>query len=302
MSRHRKSLFTLPRIFGLGALLLVIILLGGYLLLDGKDMGILNAQGIIANKQKELLIFTTLLGLVIVIPVFIMLFGFAWRYREGNKKQVKHTPDADGNRFLELLWWGIPIIIIAVLSVVTWTSSHDLDPYRSLDSDKKPITIKVVALQWKWLFIYPDQKIATVNEVRFPEKTPVNFEITADAPMSSFWIPNLGSQVYAMNGMTSQLKLEADGVGEYRGTNTNINGEGYAKMQFTARSTSQSDFDRWSNIIATSGNSLDWATYETVAKPSSDMPVTYYAARDTTVFDKVLAKYMDHAMSSMEHN
>ena len=136
-----------------------------------------------------------------------MLFVFTWKYREGNSKKVKYTPDVSGNHVIEALWWGIPTLIITILAIVTWVSTHDLDPYKKLDSATKPITIQVVALQWKWLFIYPDQEIATINEVRFPEKTPVNFRLTADAPMSAFWIPNLDSQTYAMNGMMSQLNL-----------------------------------------------------------------------------------------------
>lgn len=280
-------------------LILVIVVLGSYLLLNGKNIAVLNPQGIIADKQMSLMIFTTLLGMVVVVPVWIMLFLFAYRYRASNTK-AKYTPDVEGNRFIETLWWGIPIIIILVLSVVTWFSSHDLDPYKQLQSDKKAITIRVVAMQWKWLFIYPGQGVASVNEVRFPAGTPVNFELTGDAPMSAFWIPNLGSQVYAMNGMVSKLSLQADNEGEFPGSNTNISGEGYATMKFKAIATSQEDFDRWVGNVTESENHMTWQVYGELAKPSKANQVTYYHLHDADVFDKIVAKYMDHDQSATE--
>lgn len=272
------------------------------ILLVDKNIAVLNPQGIIASKERDLMIFTTLLGLVVIIPVFIMLFSFAWKYREGNPKKTKYTPDVGGSRVIETLWWGIPTLIITILGVVTWISTHDLDPYKKLSSDQKPITIQVVALQWKWLFLYPEQGVATVNEVRFPEKTPVDFKITADAPMSAFWIPNLGSQTYAMNGMTSQLSLMADRTGEYHGSNTNINGEGYAKMRFKAISTPRDEFDRWSRAVATSDNHFTWDEYEQLAQPNrdNDQPVAYYMLHQPDIFDQVLAKYMGHGAHSPE--
>lgn len=293
MKTPRKPFFTLWRIVSLTVFVLIICGLGAFLLLDGQNIAVLNPQGVIADKQKDLIIFTTLLGMIVVMPVFIMLFAFAWKYREGNTK-ARYTPEADGNRVIEWIWWGIPLIIITVLGVVTWNSTHDLDPYKKLASDKPAIIIQVVALQWKWLFLYPEQGIATVNEVRFPENTPVNFRITADAPMSAFWIPNLGTQTYAMNGMTSQLSLQAHKTGEYRGSNTNISGEGYAEMDFKAISTSQNEFDLWANALADSNKHLDWDMYQELAQPNRDQPVVYYMLHDANLYDKILDKYMDH--------
>lgn len=296
----RSNSRRLWRIIGISTLVVIAAVLGFGLLLKGADISVLNPQGIIAEKQKKLLIFTFLLGMVVVIPVFIMLFGFAWRYREGNGK-AKYTPDHDHDKWLEVLWWGIPIAIIGILSVVTWVTSHDLDPYKSLSSDKKPVTIRVVALQWKWLFLYPEQGIATVNEVRFPEDTPVNFELTADAPMNGFWIPSLGSQTYAMTGMSSKLSLQANTTGEYRGSSTNISGEGYAGMDFTAVSMTRTEFDRWAGVIAAeSGSHLDWDIYQELAKPSKDAPVTYYMLHEPALYDKIIAKYMQHGGSTPE--
>lgn len=298
MAKETSSRKRLLRMIAMAVLVLIIAALGTYLLLHGKNIAVLNPQGIIADKEHGLIIFTMMLGMIVVIPVFIMLFGFAWKYREGNEKAT-YTPEDDHNKWIEALWWGIPIAIIGVLSVVTWVSSHDLDPYKKLDSDTKPIKIQVIALQWKWLFIYPDQGIATVNEVRFPEKTPVNFELTADAPMSAFWIPNLGTQIYAMSGMSSQLSLEASSTGEYRGATSNINGKGYSGMTFKAISTPRSEFDIWAHNIATSNNHLDWNRYSgELAKPSENNQVTYYMLHDQGLYNKVIMKYMDQEGNS----
>jgi len=292
------AFITVKKVVGLLALLVVIVTLGLVLYLQDKNIPVLNPQGIIADKQLSLLVFTTILGLFVIIPVFIMMFAFAWKYRENSKKKPKYTPDVGGNKMFELLWWGIPFVIIIILSIVTWFSTHDLDPYKPLRSSTKPITIQVVALQWRWLFIYPEQNIATINEVRFPEKTPINFEISGDAPMSAFWIPSLGSQTYAMNGMTSQLKLEANGVGEYIGMNTNINGEGYADMRFKAISLRSSDFIDWANNVRMTEPGLNWNKYEAIQPQTRDTSVYRYSLIDHDIFDRILMKYMDHGGSS----
>src|SRR4051812_406278 len=171
-----------------------VIVAGASFFFQHYNVDVLNPQGDIARQQRNLIAFTTALGMTVVVPVFIMLGLFAWKFREGNHK-AKYRPEWDGNTWLEVIWWGIPILIILILSVVTWRTSHDLDPYKALDSKVKPVEVQVVALQWKWLFIYPEQKIASVNLLQIPEKTPINFTITSDAPMNSFWIPSLGSQV-----------------------------------------------------------------------------------------------------------
>ena len=268
-------------------------------MLQGRSIAILDPKGVIANQQLDLITFTVLLGMVVVIPVFILLFVFATKYRATNKK-AKYDPEHHGNTLLELVWWGIPFAIILILSIVTWVSSHQLDPYRELSSDKKPVRVQVVALQWKWLFLYPEQGIASVNELRIPEKTPVNFEISADSPMSTFWIPELGSQIYAMNGMTTRLSLQADHVGEYRGTNTNISGEGYAEMNFKTIASSRAEFDQWVKNLQGLNKHLTWTEYETLAKPSRKQPVVYYMPHESNLYDKIIAKYMDHGSSHKE--
>jgi cytochrome o ubiquinol oxidase subunit 2 len=287
MTRRQLVCMGVAIVFGLA-----IAGLGLYLLIHDKNIAVLNPQGLVADQQRDLIVFTTLLGMLVVVPVFIMLFVIAWRYREGGR--ATYTPSADHNVRIEALWWGIPIAIILVLSVVTWVTTHQLDPYKPLVHDKQPIRIQVVALQWKWLFLYPDRQIATVNEVRFPKDTPVNFELTADSPMSAFWIPSLGSQTYAMNGMTAKLSLQAHEVGEYHGSNTNISGEGYAGMNFKAISTTHEEFDEWVKNLANMDSHLDWAMYEQLAQPSKDVPVTYYMLHDTGLYDKIMAKYMGY--------
>ncbi len=276
--------------------ILVVFVLGvagllGVLFFGGSNMVVLNPKGTIADKQRALMIVATLLMLLIVIPVFALTFGIAWKYRAGNTS-AKYTPEWDGSHIAETIWWLVPLAIISVLAVIAWRSSHELDPYKRLDTAAKPITIQVVALNWKWLFIYPEQDIATVNVVQFPEKTPVNFEITADAPMNSFWIPQLGGQVYAMAGMKTQLHLMADGVGSYAGSSANLSGQGFAGMKFRATSSSQADFDQWVRSAKHSPNRLSKSAYKSLAKPSQNNPPAYYSARDEHLYDTVIMKYM----------
>ena len=165
------------------------------------NIPVLEPRGTIAAHEKHLMLITVLLAGIVVLPVFGMLFAFAWRYREGNARKAKYSPELAGNRAAETVWWLIPSIIILILSVVAWNSSHALDPYEPIASNVKPLNVEVVAMDWKWLFIYPDQRVASVNSLEIPVNTPVNFTITADAPMNSFWIPQLGGQIYAMPGM-----------------------------------------------------------------------------------------------------
>lgn len=272
-------------VLALAAISLAVVYFGGV------NIDVLNPQGHIAARERDLIVFTLLLSLVVVLPVFFMLFFFAWKYRADNHK-ARYTPDWDGNKWLEVVWWGIPCVIILILGVITWKSSHELDPYRAIDSTVKPVTVQVVALQWKWLFIYPDQKIATINDLRFPEKTPINFVITGDAPMNSFWIPSLGGQVYAMSGMSTKLHLIADTIGEYKGSSANISGEGFADMAFTAKSVSRQDFDAWTKDTATTGGSLDGDRYVQLAQPGVPHEAQYFKLGDASLYDTIIMKYM----------
>jgi len=177
------------------------------------------------------------------------------------------------------------------LGYLTWVSSHHLDPYRPLDSDVKPITIQVVALDWKWLFIYPEQGIATVNKIVFPANTPVNFQITSDSVMNSFFIPALGGQIYAMAGMQTKLHLIANENGEFDGISANYSGAGFTGMKFKAVATSQADFNAWVSEVKSAPKQLDSAEYEALAKPSEKNPVELYSSYKPNLFQVILDKY-----------
>src|SRR3989344_605863 len=254
------------------------------------NFALFNPKGWIASEQKELIITATMLMLMAVIPVLVITFVFAWKYRAGNN--AKYAPTFDHSRLLQFTWWTALCAIIVVLSVIAWKSSYALDPRKTLKSNIKPITIQVVALEWKWLFIYPEQNIATVNFMQFPEDTPINFEITADAPMNSFWIPQLGGQMYAMSGMKTKLHLEASDPGTYRGLSSNISGEGFAGINFTAVASSNADFDTWVRTVKQSSNILNLNEYDKLAEPSKNNPVTLYSFVEDNLLDTIIMKFM----------
>lgn len=289
--------------FKVTAIVLVLLtagVLGAWLLRD-MNIAVLNPKGTIGQQQYDLIIISTLLMLIVVIPVFVLTFFIVWKYRASNTK-AKYTPDWDSNRKLEAIWWGLPLLIIALLSVIIWKSSHDLDPYKPLASTTKPLTIQVVALDWKWLFLYPEQGVASVNFIQIPVNTPVNFRITADAPMNSFWIPNLGGQVYAMAGMETKLHLEASETGDYQGSSANISGEGFASMRFTAKAGSQSDFASWVQTTKKSQNHLTRDEYDKLAEPEGNIAPMYYGAFDGNLYDTIIMKYMKpQAKSEGQH-
>jgi cytochrome o ubiquinol oxidase subunit 2 len=263
-----------------------------YLIYDYSDsIAMLNPKGLIALKERNLIYTALLLMLLVVIPVFILTIYVSVKYRADNK-DADYTPEWDNSNLLEVIWWGFPFLIIFILSILTWTSSHELDPFKPLDSEVKPLRIQVVAMRWKWLFIYPEQNIASVNFFQFPEKTPINFEITSDAPMNSFWIPQIGGQIYAMPGMKTKLHLIADHVGDYNGASANISGTGFAGMTFVARASTPGDFEKWVETVRQSGASFDKDQYKELAKPSSYNPVATFKLANNELFDWVVMKPM----------
>lgn len=255
-----------------------------------KNIALLFAKGHIALEQRNLLFIIQAIMLLVVIPVYILTFIFSWLYRaHGNGK---YTPDWDDNRTLEYIWWGVPLFFTLVVSILTWIATYDLDPYKPLQSEKKPVRIQVVALQWKWLFIYPEEKIATVNFLQFPEQTPINFEITADAPMNSFWIPELGGQIYAMPGMQTKLHLIANEIGEFRGSSANLSGEGFASMHFIAKASSDEEYQKWVEDVKQSTKSLGIQEYKQLALPSANTPVGLYLLQQEDLFHRIIMKFM----------
>ncbi len=271
-------------------LVFTVVFIGAVYLYQGS-IAVLSPQGIIGKKQSDLLILSIYLMLIVVVPVFLMTILIVWKYR-ASRNHSDFDPGFTHSTKAELIWWGVPFIIILILSVLTWKGSHELDPFKPLESEVEPLTVQVVALQWKWLFIYPEQKIAAVNFFQFPEKTPVHFEITSDAPMNSFWIPALGGQIYAMAGMKSQLYLMADAPGNYRGLSANISGDGFSGMNFVAKASSEAEFQEWVQALQASSRVLDRSSYEELAEPSAYVPESFYRLGDRSLFDWVIMKYM----------
>lgn len=255
------------------------------------NIAVMNPKGIIASKEREIIITASLLMLIVVIPVFIFALVFGWKYREGNTKAT-HAPDWEHNYVAEICWWGVPLIIILILAVITWKTSHSLNPFKPLENGKKPIAIQAVALRWKWLFIYPEEGVATVNYIVFPENTPIDFEITSDAPMNSFWIPQLAGQIYAMPSMRSHIHLIADEKGDYRGSSANISGKGFAGMFFTAKVRSDDEYYSWIKQARTSPKVLNWSEYTKLVEPSEYNPEETYVLGDREIFEQILLQYV----------
>jgi len=260
------------------------------LLLSGCGMTLLEPKGQVGMAEKDLIITATLLMLVVVVPVILMTIAFAWKYRASNTKAT-YLPDWSHSTKIEVAVWGVPLILLIFLGIITYKSTHALDPYRPLESDVKPVTIQVVSLDWKWLFIYPEQGIATVNKIVFPANTPVNFQITSDSVMNSFFIPALGGQIYAMAGMQTKLHLIANEKGEFDGISANYSGEGFTGMKFTATATSQADFDAWVADVKKSPKRLETAEYAALAKPSERNPVELYSSYTPDLFKIIVDKY-----------
>lgn len=272
-----------------------VAILAGFVLLlaafaQHAGIPVLVPAGSIAGAERTLMMHAVFLMLIVVVPVFILAIFIAWHYRESNSSAA-YTPDWEQSRMEEFIWWSIPFEIILVLAALTWSGAHELDPYRAIVSANPPLTVEVVALPWKWLFIYPDQGVASVNEAAIPVDRPVEFRITADAPMNSFWIPALGGQEYAMTGMTTVLHLMATEPGTYAGMSANYSGDGFAGMRFSARAMSDAEFSAW---VANAGKSKDVLTkdaYEALRAPGDAGPVRYYGSVRMTFAD-IIDRYM----------
>lgn len=270
----------------------------GLLMLAGCNMTLLDPKGQVGVDIKGIILIATWLMLLVVVPVIVLTLLFAWRYRAGNTS-ARYEPDWSHSTKIEVVVWLIPCLIILALGIITWKSSHDLDPYKPLESNVKPVTVEVVALNWKWLFIYPEQKIATVNELVIPVNTPVNFKITSDSIMNSFFIPQLGSQVYAMAGMETKLHLIANHTGTFDGMSANYSGGGFSGMKFQTVSVSNYDFDAWVAKVRATQKDLGADGYRELAKPSEHEPVTYFSQVDPQLYRGILHKYMDQGGRAM---
>lgn len=274
-----------------GAIATVVIFLTVILNMFMISPIVLQPSGTISVAQRDLFVAATVIMSLVVIPVFVLLFYITWKYRASNKKAT-YTPDWQSSKLLETFWWGVPIVIVVILSVIAYRSSHSLDPFRNLESQTAAVKVQVVALQWKWLFIYPEQKVASVNELIIPVSTPINFEITADAPMNSFWIPELGGQVYAMNGMKTELNLEASRIGNFKGVSSNISGEGFADMKFTVRSVERTAFLSTLKQKNADMPPIEMTRYEALAEPSILTEPQWFRLADSDLHNKIIHKYM----------
>jgi cytochrome o ubiquinol oxidase subunit 2 len=280
ITRHRLlGLFLLPLVF-----------------LAGCETVVLNPSGDIASQQAHLVIVSTLLMLLIIVPVIALTVIFAWRYRAKNTS-AKYDPDWDHSTKLELVIWGAPLLIIIALGLLTWISTHMLDPYRPLQridanrpiaADTKPLVVQVVALDWKWLFIYPEQGVATVNELVTPVDVPVRFKITASNVMNSFYIPALAGQIYAMPGMDTTLNAVLNKPGEYEGFSANYSGAGFSHMRFKYHGVSVADFDGWVKKTKAEGKALNRADYLVLEKPSEREPVHRYGSVASDLYDAIV--------------
>ena len=254
-------------------------------------MLLLDPKGPIGDAERFVIVTAIGLMLIVVIPVFIMAFWFPLKYRASNP-QATYMPKWSHSVKIELMMWGFPIAIVTLLAILAWTRTHSLDPYKSIPSAAKPINIEAVSLEWKWLFIYPDQNIATVNQITFPVKVPLSFKITSDTVMGSFFIPQLGSQIYAMAGMQTRLHLLAEKPGTYAGQNQQFSGRGYADMHFKAHAVSLEEFQAWVQKIRQSKELLDLDRYEKLAKPSVGYyPVTYFSSVRPGLFEDILRQF-----------
>lgn len=272
-------------------------------LISQSNIEVLNPKGIIAAGQRDIIFISYAILFSVFFPVIAIALFTAWKYRSGSKKS-SHHPDGQGSKLTIFIYWFFLAELMLIFFFIVWTSVHRLDPRRPILSSEPPVKVQVVALDWKWLFIYPEEGIATVNFLQIPVNAPVEFNLTADAPMNSFWIPSLGGQIYAMSGMETKIHYMVNEQGDYNGGAAEINGKGFAGMRFITRATSRTEFDAWITKVKNSPNSLTREEYEMLVKPSENNPVVFYSSVEDNLFDGVVMKYMSpgsHEEHKMEH-
>ena len=275
-------------------LLLVPILIGLVLvfttLIKQGNMQLLQPAGYIADVQSHILWAAIVFGGTAASTIIITFYSVIFHYREDHHAQYEPTWNA--SRRLLLAGWGVPLLVIAVISTFLWATAHQVDPYKPIASTAKPITIQVVALQWKWLFIYPNDRIATVNMLELPVDTPVSLQLTSDAPMNSFWIPRLSGQIYAMTGMVTKLHIEANKTGTYTGSPAEMSGADFAGMDFDVHVVPYDEYATWKASSKKATQSMDYANFARLAKPSGYLPQATYALPYSNLFDLIVMQYM----------
>jgi cytochrome o ubiquinol oxidase subunit 2 len=263
-------------------------------LLGGCNWVLFDPKGDVGLQERNLILIASGLMLLVVIPVILLTLFFAWRYRSsrGANSTAVYAPNWSHSTAIEIVVWTIPCLIVIALGALIWRSTHTLDPYRPLVSQKQPVRVEVVALNWKWLFIYPDYGVASVNQLAIPVDTPIDFTLTSESLMNSFFIPQLGSQIYAMAGMQTQLHLIANEAGVYQGRSSAFSGPGFSDMHFDTLATSRGAFDAWIAKARQSPLNLTQASYQVLRQPGNKSPVTIYASVAPGLFDQVVAQYL----------
>ncbi len=280
---------------------LPLLLVPAMALLSGCNWVLMSPSGDVAMQQRDLILISTGLMLLIIVPVIALTLLFAWRYRKANT-QADYRPDWDHSTQLELVIWAAPLLIIIALGAITWISTHQLDPYRPLtriDAQRgvpenvKPLVVEVVALDWKWLFIYPEQGIALVNELAAPIDRPIQFKITSSSVMNSFFIPALAGQIYAMPGMETKLHAVINKAGAFDGFSANYSGHGFSNMRFKFHGFTPADFDKWVQSNKAEGKALTRADYLVLEKPSERDPVQRFASVDASLYRAILNRCVE---------
>jgi cytochrome o ubiquinol oxidase subunit II len=267
--------------------LLLAVLLVGTATLGGCVEGVLDPRGPVASAERQILFNSLGIMLAIVIPTILATLGVAFWFRASNER-ARYRPNFRFSGRLEMLVWSIPAMTVFLVGGVAWVGSHDVSPRKPIASTEKPVRVQVASLDWKWLFIYPDQGIASVNQLTIPVGTPVSFELTSSGVMNSFFVPQLGSQVYAMAGMVSHLHLQADDPGTYRGMSAQFSGEGFSDMHFNVDAVSAERFAQWVDLARSAGPELDARTYADLAKPSGAVTPFTYRAVAPDLFGSIL--------------
>ncbi|MCI0511319.1 cytochrome bo3 quinol oxidase subunit 2 [Chromohalobacter marismortui] len=260
-------------------------------LLSGCDAALVDPKGLIGEQLKSLIITAFWLMMIVVIPVIVMTVVFAWKYRHSNHA-AKYLPDWAHSNKIEVVVWLVPCIIILFLGIITWKTSHSLDPHKPLAPASETMEVQVVALDWKWLFIYPKQGIATVNQVAMPVDVPVHFRVTSASVMNSFFIPTLGSQIYAMAGMDNDVYLVANETGVFAGKSSNYSGRGFSEMTFDALALSKDDFEDWVDKVGQAPQTLSFkGSYQELAEPSTDHPVEYFSDVTPNLYRNIIQSF-----------
>ncbi|MFF2094179.1 ubiquinol oxidase subunit II [Paenibacillus sp. NPDC058174] len=284
------------RLLTFALIMLMAVLLTGC----SEQMIVLDPKGPIGESQKDLIYLSVILCAIVLVPVLLLTAFIIWRYRDRKDSKAAYQPNWEHSTKLETIWWGIPIIIIAILGVITVKYTYELEPSKPLVSDKAPLVIEATSLDWKWLFTYPEEGISTVNYIQIPQDRPIQFKVTADQAMNSFWIPQLGGQIYAMSGMAMTLHLQADEPGLYYGSGANFTGELFAKMTFDVKATSDEEYDAWVKEVKSNYPALTEDGFKKLTEKGASNQ-QFFSSFPEGLFDRVVKQYIGKGGTGHHH-